>query len=199
MNQDDAEAFTEALGQVLGGGWRLTLQAERLGVPEALGMTLQDWQQRVGGYVRMSVEERREAVRELTEVEGLSGRKAAQVLGVDPETVRRDSVANAAPEPHNEPALWDEPAANAAPDPEVLAEEREVRDWRTTYSEVFEPLWRIATAHGSDRDLSPWLSALDQYGPERVLTSPTFAPSRQMVEGVRHFLTLVEAHLEGDR
>lgn len=90
MDQKEAEEYTEALGQVVVGGWRLVLQAERLGVPKALGLTTQEWGDRIGGHVRLSIEERREAVVELTEGEGLSNVQAAAVLGVGEATVRRD-------------------------------------------------------------------------------------------------------------
>lgn len=102
MNRDEAEEYTQALGQVLSGGWRQTLLAERLGVHKALGLTLREWQEsRLGGYVRLSVTERRDAVEELTQ-NGMSQREIADVLGVDAATVNRDlkpTVANATPEP----------------------------------------------------------------------------------------------------
>ena len=38
MNHDDAEEYTQALGQIGGGAlWRQILLARKLGVPEALG------------------------------------------------------------------------------------------------------------------------------------------------------------------
>jgi phage N-6-adenine-methyltransferase len=87
----EAEEFTEALGQIFGGGWRLIFHAERQGIPAALGISTRDWvEQRLGGYVRMSIPERREAVAELTEGEGLSNVKAAEVLGVSEFTIRKD-------------------------------------------------------------------------------------------------------------
>ena len=54
MTRDDAEDYTVALGQVFSGGWRLILHAQKQGIPQALGMTTQDWvRDRLGGYVRM--------------------------------------------------------------------------------------------------------------------------------------------------
>jgi hypothetical protein len=91
MNHEDAEEYTQALGQVLAGGWRQRALAWRLGVPQTLGMTLEEWtEQRLGGYVRMSVPERREAVAELADDEAVSNRNAAEILGVDEKTVRND-------------------------------------------------------------------------------------------------------------
>src|SRR3990167_8101522 len=73
----EAEEFTQALGQIFGGGWRLIFHAERQGIPVALGMSVREWvEQRLGGYVRMSIKERREAGKELTDGEGLSDRKS---------------------------------------------------------------------------------------------------------------------------
>ncbi len=64
MNRDDAEEFTEALGQVMAGGWRLRAHALREGVHTAMGLTFEEWsEQRLGGYVRMSIPERREGRR----------------------------------------------------------------------------------------------------------------------------------------
>lgn len=134
MKPADAEEYTQALGQVVAGGWRQVALGKRLGVPEALGLTLEQWVDgRLGGYVRLSIPERREAVGELTALvenggQGLSNRAAAQVLGVDAETVRRDNAANAAPQPElaNGDGPADQaPAANAAPgvDDELTIEE----------------------------------------------------------------------------
>lgn len=91
ISRQEAEEYTQALGQVFGGGWRLVLHAERQGIPKALGLSTREWvEQRLGGYVRLSIEERREAAAELTELEGLSNRQAADVLGVDEGTIRGD-------------------------------------------------------------------------------------------------------------
>ena len=90
MNPEDAEEYTQALGQVVSGGWRQIALGERLGVPAALGLSTREWvDQRLGGYVRMSIPERREAVAELA-AEGLKQREIADVLGVGVATVNRD-------------------------------------------------------------------------------------------------------------
>lgn len=95
MKAEDAEEYTQALGQVVAGGWRQVALGERLGVPEALGLSTKDWvEQRLGGYVRLSVPERREAVAEL-DAEDMSTREIAGVLGVDQSTVVRDLHADA--------------------------------------------------------------------------------------------------------
>ena len=90
MNRDDAEEYTQALGQVVAGGWRQVALGVRLGVPKALGISTAEWVEgRLGGYVRLAVAERRQAVAELTE-EGLSQREAGEILGVSQKTVDRD-------------------------------------------------------------------------------------------------------------
>jgi phage N-6-adenine-methyltransferase len=90
ISVEDAEEYTQALGQVLAGGWRQRALAWRLGVPQALGMTLEEWtEQRLGGYVRMSIPERREAVKELAE-EGFTDREIAAIAGVGERTAQRD-------------------------------------------------------------------------------------------------------------
>lgn len=95
MTRDDAEEYTQALGQVVAGGWRQVALGRRLGVPQALGLSVEEWVQgRLGGYVRLSIPERREAVKELTTPienggSGLSMREAAEVLGIGKSTVER--------------------------------------------------------------------------------------------------------------
>lgn len=100
MNPEDAEEYTQALGQIGGGFWRQILLAQRMGVPYVLGMSTREWvDKRLGGYVRLSIPERREAAKELTLQEGLSTRQVADVLGVDHSTIAADlqSVRNPTP------------------------------------------------------------------------------------------------------
>jgi Helix-turn-helix domain len=99
MKQEDAEEYTQALGQVVAGSWRQIALAQRLGVPKALNLSVQEWvTQRLGGYVQLSLEERKTAALELR-AEGLSYRKIAGTLGVNEATIHRDinepDVANA--------------------------------------------------------------------------------------------------------
>jgi len=68
IERSDAEEYTQALAQVFSGGWRLIFHAHKQGIPAALGLTTDDWvRERLGGFVRLSLDERREAVAELTE------------------------------------------------------------------------------------------------------------------------------------
>ena len=97
MSAADAEEYTQSLGQVVAGGYRQVALGVRLGVPSALGISTPEWvERRLGGYVRMSIPERREAVSELV-AEGMTQREAADVLGVDHATVHRDLRGASAP------------------------------------------------------------------------------------------------------
>lgn len=90
MQADDAEEFTRSLGQIVAGSWRQIALAKRLGVPKALGLSTKQWvHDRLGGYVRMSVAERREAVRNLTD-DGHSARGIADIVGVSHDTAASD-------------------------------------------------------------------------------------------------------------
>ena len=96
MQKEDAEEYTLSLGQIVAGSWRQIALAKRLGVPQALGLSIEEWvNDRLGGYVRRSVGERREIVANAT-AEGHSAHEIAEFIGVSHDTVSRD-VANATP------------------------------------------------------------------------------------------------------
>lgn len=108
MDRTDAEEYTQSLGQIVGGAWRQIAWASKMGIPAALGLTTGQWvDERLGGYVRLSVSDRHEASRELTAPPehggyGMSQREAADVLGVSPGTVNADlnpGVQNRTPAP----------------------------------------------------------------------------------------------------
>jgi hypothetical protein len=127
VSAEDAEEYTQALGQITAGAWRQIALAERLGVPRALGLSTREWvDQRLGGYVRLSISERREAVAELTTGEdALPNVKVAEVLGVGEATVRRDRSPNDEPQ-QPEPqvaqprSIEDSPNDEPAPEPPTL-------------------------------------------------------------------------------
>ena len=90
MEKQDAEEFTQSLGQIVGGSWRQIKLAKRLGVPQALGLEVDEWvNNRLGGYIKMNVEDRRGAAHEL-KGEKMSTRDIAETLGVGIGTVHRD-------------------------------------------------------------------------------------------------------------
>lgn len=120
ISTEDAEELTQALGQSLGASWRIIARYKKMGIPKALGMSVDQWvQERLGGYVRMTVEDRREAVRELA-AEGESNRGIAAVLGVDRDTVRADLQA-VAENPPVDGGQMAEMAENPPPAPAVSA------------------------------------------------------------------------------
>jgi hypothetical protein len=95
MNREQAEEYTQSLGQIVAGSWRQIALAHDLGVPQALGMELDEWvEKRLGGYIRQSIPERRQAVLQMQRDEGRSMQEIGAILGVDKSTVWRD-VANA--------------------------------------------------------------------------------------------------------
>ena len=82
MGRNDAEEFTQAIGQSVSGAWRTIALAKHLGVPAALGLSVDEWvNKRLGGYIRMNVEDRRVAVQEL-KAEGASSERCGKWLGV---------------------------------------------------------------------------------------------------------------------
>jgi N6-adenosine-specific RNA methylase IME4 len=89
---DAAREYSEALGMIGAGWWRQVGWAHRQGIPAALGMTTREWVTAfVGGWARLPIGDRREAVLELTSgPDALSQRAAADVLGVSEGTVRAD-------------------------------------------------------------------------------------------------------------
>lgn len=90
MKPEDAEEYTQALGQVVAGGWRQIALGQRLGVPKALKLSTEEWvNKRLGGYVQTSLKDRLEAYPEL-KAQKLSNRKIAAVLGVSHQTVNNE-------------------------------------------------------------------------------------------------------------
>src|SRR5262245_15196653 len=96
VTKDEALAFASAHGHATAATFELIALARELGVPEALGLSLPDYvQQHLGGYVRLPIAERQNAVAQLMAPtrnggHGLNVRDAADVLGVGKTTVERD-------------------------------------------------------------------------------------------------------------
>lgn len=105
ISREDAEEYTQSLGQIMGGTWRQIALADKMRVPQALGLSTQDWvRSRLGGYARLSIPDRREAIAELVLKDGVSQRKAAEILGVTNATVSRDlGVTNVTLPPEHPP------------------------------------------------------------------------------------------------
>jgi len=136
MKKEDAEEFTQSLGQIVGGSWRQIELAKELGVPKALGLSVGEWvEKRLGGYVRLAVDDRRKAARELAD-EGNSTRAIGEVLGVGKTTVERDLAGPFGPESDthasNDAIAHDEGGPNGPAAPldalATLAASEQVRD-----------------------------------------------------------------------
>lgn len=90
LTEGEALEYTEACAQVQAGSWRQIMLAGRIGVPGALGLTTREWvEEKLGGYIRLAIPERKEAALELT-AEGMSTREIGDVLGVSHETAAAD-------------------------------------------------------------------------------------------------------------
>ena len=124
MKAEHAEEYTQALGQVVAGGWRQIALGERLGVPKALGLSTREWvEQRLGGYVKLSIEERHGAVKELrADKSALSNRRIAAIVGVNEKTIRNDAEKSAESKPVDAVAAL---AAENAKDKQAARRERE--------------------------------------------------------------------------
>jgi DNA-binding transcriptional MocR family regulator len=121
MKEDDAREFSESFGMIGAGWWRQIAWATQQGIPAALGMDTGEWVERyVGGWVKLAIEDRREAVAELAaENPDWSNQQIADVLGVSHDTVNRDLKADAdASEPEPAPDQSDAPADADASEPE---------------------------------------------------------------------------------
>lgn len=114
LSPEEAEEYTKNLGSVAVGNYGLMEFAmHTLQVPKALGMSNEDWvQEKLGGYIRWSVEQRREAVRELSGEQtgegnnvryARSAKSVAEILGISEQTVKRDRDVIAALENRDTP------------------------------------------------------------------------------------------------
>jgi hypothetical protein len=150
MNRADAEEYTGALGQIVAGSWRQIALGVRLGVPYALGVTTREWVEKwLGGYVRLSIGERRDAVLELNG-QGMTQREIGDVLGVAQKTVDRDLESYDSDEsPDMAPLLRDDDEPESSDSVEdyaaSIAREREERltAWADNLREAMRRLGRM--------------------------------------------------------
>jgi transposase len=98
MTVEAAEEYTASLGQIGAGMFRQVEWATEQGVPAALGLSTEEWvTERLGGYMRLDAERRREAILELRD-NGWSNRKIAEILGISHQTVMRVLAGPSGPE-----------------------------------------------------------------------------------------------------
>jgi hypothetical protein len=163
MTPDEAEEYTQSLGQITGGLWRQIAWAEQQGIPAALGLNLRQWVgDRLGGYVRLEVPERREAVAELAE-EGMSQRGIADVVGVSPSTVNHDlkPVQNRTPEPEDPQVSApgeDGSVQNRTPEPDAR-----VSDWLES-DQGLQDAQYLAAFSRTVKNSDDWM----EFDPERI-------------------------------
>lgn len=92
LSADEAREYSSSLAKAATGDYELMdFAINTLDVPGALGMEPTDWADSIGGYIRMSIEDRREAVEELL-AEGRSRTQIATILGISTQTVTRDKA-----------------------------------------------------------------------------------------------------------
>lgn len=125
LSEEDAREYSESMGQIGEGWWRQIAWAFRQRIPEALGMTRREWVTTYHGYVRLALQDRREAVRELTE-QGMSTWDIGDVLGVNHDTVAEDRKALVG-NPTIGPSAESEPVGNPTPEPESEEPEPAIR------------------------------------------------------------------------
>jgi DNA methylase len=129
LTAEEAEDFTQALGSVLTGGYRFIFQGWRLGVPDALNMSVQEWvDKRLGGYIKMAERDRQKAIAEMQAEQErdskkrMSTRELAGVLGVSHATVATDQKAvknltGEGAEPSRDVATGDDSVKNLTGEP----------------------------------------------------------------------------------
>jgi hypothetical protein len=93
MNREDAKEYTDTISLVAEGAYRQVALGIKWGIPKSLGISREEWVSRIGS-IKMSIEDRREAVKELAR-NGHSNREIGDILGVDEITVRRDKEGDA--------------------------------------------------------------------------------------------------------
>jgi hypothetical protein len=120
ITRAEAQEYSESLSQIGEGWWRQIRWAQRVGVPASLDMTDREWAEVYHGYLRLAIEDRREAVNELLAAEpDLTNQQVGDALGVSKDTARRDRDASA-PDGRADLGKPDDHDANAPePDPGV--------------------------------------------------------------------------------
>lgn len=136
LGEDEAREYSESLSLITEGWMRQYLWAIRNRVPEALGMTRDEWTVKYHRPPKLSVPDRRNKVAGLLD-EGLNNSEIADALGVDEGTVRNDRKSENS-EPHQgEHAQEDEDASeNSEPHQGKLPDDSEIEapiNWRAPF------------------------------------------------------------------
>ena len=155
LTEEVAEKWTQSIARAIDVGYEQIDLAIQTGIPKKLGMAPRDWvNERLGGYVRLSIEARRKAVGEL-KAKGRSQRQIADVIGVGQQTVNKDqkpiertsepkeSPTDAPTSPlerTSEPKESPTEREKAAPDPALKAKDEELAKLRKSEKEAQDAL-----------------------------------------------------------
>jgi transposase len=98
ISKEQAEEFTQNAASLVHIGYKNILWADNVGIPTVLGYeSLRDWvTDKLGGYIRYPIEERREIAKELR-ANGKSKTAIGEILGVNDGTIGRDLAAKGEP------------------------------------------------------------------------------------------------------
>ena len=137
LTEEVAEKWTQSIARAIDVGYEQIDLAIQTGIPKKLGMAPRDWvNERLGGYVRLSIEARRKAVAEL-KAKGRSQRQIADVIGVGQQTVNKDQKPI---ERTSEPKESPTEREKAAPDPALKAKDEELAKLRKSEKEAQDAL-----------------------------------------------------------
>ena len=204
MNKQDAIEFTQSIGQIAGGTWRIIALAKKQGVPQAMGLSTQEWvDKHLGGYTRMAIENRREVAIELANG-GASTREIAEVLGVSHMTAARDAGVTNVTEPKKqaienkeETETEDQMAVTnvTAPETEAIENKEEdktednegVQDWAAPAPAPPEPAITMdamaAITLGGQKPVGAGNIALLHTGDEESYTPEEYIQAARLVMG----------------
>jgi hypothetical protein len=94
ISKEQAEEFTRNAAELVHIGYKNILWADNVGIPTVLGYeSLRDWvTDKLGGYIRYPIEERREIAKELR-ANGKTKTAIGEILGVSNDTIKNDLAA----------------------------------------------------------------------------------------------------------
>ena len=122
MDQDAALEYSESLSQIGAGWWRQVAWAYQQDVPQALGMSRDEWNRKFYGGLKMPALERKEAVAEL-DAAGFNNSEIADILNVSDTTVGRDKKSSTKVENDDDAEPQDDPSNSTNVESEIIDSE----------------------------------------------------------------------------